>query len=102
MINHATWLLVGVLLCHCRLRASVQFRTNRCPHVSDEEYAKQRRQLVAQLRSEGIQNQGVLDALLKFHVQVCSPSYRHLAYRIIRAHRQGSDDLSTFHSWLHD
>jgi protein-L-isoaspartate(D-aspartate) O-methyltransferase len=83
MINSATWLLVTVLLLplfSCRPPAvSEQSGTQ---EVSNEEYAKQRRQLVDQLRSEGIQNQGVLDALSKVpRHRFVPPSYRHLAYQ---------------------
>jgi protein-L-isoaspartate(D-aspartate) O-methyltransferase len=83
MINHATWLLVSVLLLPtpgCGPPSASEQATTR--HVSDEEYAKQRRRLVEQLRSEGIQNQGVLDALLKVpRHRFVPPSYRHLAYQ---------------------
>jgi protein-L-isoaspartate(D-aspartate) O-methyltransferase len=83
MINHATWLLVGVLLLPmpgCGPQSNSEQSATQ--HVSDEEYAKQRRQLVEQLRAEGIQNQGVLDALLKVpRHRFVPPSHRHLAYR---------------------
>jgi protein-L-isoaspartate(D-aspartate) O-methyltransferase len=83
MINHATWLLVSVLLLPvpgCGPPSNSE--QSGAQHVSDEEFTKQRRQLVEQLRSEGIQNQGVLDALLKVpRHRFVPPSYRHLAYR---------------------
>ncbi len=83
MINHATLLLASVLLLPlpgCGPQSNSE--QSAIQHVSDQEYAKQRRQLVEQLRSEGIENQGVLDALLKVprHRFVPTP-YRHLAYR---------------------
>ncbi|MGI8897616.1 MAG: protein-L-isoaspartate(D-aspartate) O-methyltransferase [Pyrinomonadaceae bacterium] len=83
MINHATGLLGIALLLPLPgcgpPSASEQSATQ---HVSTEEYAKQRRQLVEQLRSEGIQNPGVLDALSKVpRHRFVPPSYRHLAYQ---------------------
>jgi protein-L-isoaspartate(D-aspartate) O-methyltransferase len=48
---------------------------------STADYAKERRQLVEELRAEGITNQLVLDALLKVPRHKFVPaSYRHLAY----------------------
>lgn len=83
MINHATWLLLGVLLFQlpgCAPQsASEQAGTQ---EVRTDGYEKQRRQLVEQLRSEGIRSQGVLDALLKVPRHKFVPSsYRHLAYQ---------------------
>jgi protein-L-isoaspartate(D-aspartate) O-methyltransferase len=49
---------------------------------SSADYAKERRQLVEELRAEGITNQLVLDALLKVPRHKFVPaSYRHLAYK---------------------
>ncbi len=83
MINHATWLLVSVLLLPlpgCGPPSNSE--QSAAQQVSDEEYTKQRRQLVEQLRSEGIENKEVLDALLKVpRHRFVPPSYRHLAYR---------------------
>jgi protein-L-isoaspartate(D-aspartate) O-methyltransferase len=83
MINHATWLLASVLLLPmpgCGPPSALDQSDTQ--HVSDEEYAKQRRRLVEQLRTEGIQNRGVLDALLKVPRHRFVPrSYRHLAYQ---------------------
>ncbi len=83
MINHATWLLVSVLLLPMPgCGPSSNSEQSAAQDVSDEEYTKQRRQLVELLRSEGIQNQGVLDALLKVpRHRFVPPSHRHLAYR---------------------
>jgi protein-L-isoaspartate(D-aspartate) O-methyltransferase len=83
MMNQLTWLLLSVLLLPLPAcgppSVSEQSATQ---HVSDEEYAKQRRQLVKQLHSEGIQNQGVLDALSKVpRHRFVPPAYRHLAYQ---------------------
>ncbi|MCM3900964.1 MAG: protein-L-isoaspartate(D-aspartate) O-methyltransferase [Pyrinomonadaceae bacterium] len=82
MINLPTLLLISVLLVPlpgCGPQSSSEQSTSQ--QVSNEEYAKQRRQLIKQLRSEGIQNQGVLDALEKVPRHRFVPvSYRHLAY----------------------
>ncbi len=83
MINHATWLLISALflpLPGCGPPSNSE--QSAAQQVSDEEYTKQRRQLVEQLRSEGIENKEVLDALLKVpRHRFVPPSYRHLAYR---------------------
>ncbi|CAN5524424.1 protein-L-isoaspartate(D-aspartate) O-methyltransferase [soil metagenome] len=83
IINHATWLVVGLLLLRlpgCGPPSVSELSTSQ--HVSNEEYAKQRRQLVQQLSSEGIRSQGVLDALLKVpRHRFVPPLYRHLAYQ---------------------
>lgn len=83
MINHATLLLFSVLLVPlpgCGPQPASEQSTNQ--QVSNEEYANQRRQLIEQLRSEGIQNQGVLGALAKVPRHRFVPdSYRHLAYQ---------------------
>lgn len=83
MINHATWLLVTVLLLPlsgCAPHPASE--QSRAQQVSNEEYAKQRRELVEQLRLEGIKSQAVLDALLKVpRHKFVPPSYRHLAYQ---------------------
>ena len=83
MIGQATFLLIVMLLLPLPgcgpPSASEQSPTQQ---VSDQEYTIQRRKLVEQLRSEGIQNQQVLDALLKVpRHRFVPPSYRHLAYR---------------------
>ena len=84
MIGHATFMLICMLLMlplpGCAPPSASEQSASQ--HVSDEEYAKQRRQLIEQLRSEGIRSQGVLDALLKVpRHRFVPPSYRHLAYQ---------------------
>jgi protein-L-isoaspartate(D-aspartate) O-methyltransferase len=79
--NPATWLLVGVLLLSWPGCAS-EPATELSPAQQLEEYAKQRRELVAELRSEGINSQSVLDAMLKVPRHEFVPaSYRHQAYQ---------------------
>ena len=83
MINHATWLLFGLLLLSvpgCAPQSASE--QSGVQEVSTEAYAKQRRQLVEQLRSEGIRSLEVLNALLKVPRHKFVPSeYRHLSYQ---------------------
>ncbi len=82
MINYPTWLLVGLFLFALPGCAPTKFEQSAAQQVSDDQYAKQRRQLVEELRSEGITSQAVLNALLKVPRHKFVPSsYRHLAYR---------------------
>ncbi len=82
-MNVAIWLMLGLLvfpLPGCRSQSPPQQSSGR--EASDEEFAHQRRELVEQLRSEGIKSQGVLNALLKVPRHKFVPaSYRHLSYQ---------------------
>jgi protein-L-isoaspartate(D-aspartate) O-methyltransferase len=82
MINRAAWMLVSMLflpLPGCGPQSALE---QSATQVSNEEYEKQRRQLVEQLRSEGIKSQAVLEALAKVpRHRFVPPSYRHLAYQ---------------------
>jgi len=82
MINHATWLILSLLLSLPGCASLSPSEPTAFQQVSNEEFAKQRRELVEQLRSQGIKNQDVLDALLKVPRHKFVPaSYRHLAYQ---------------------
>jgi protein-L-isoaspartate(D-aspartate) O-methyltransferase len=75
----ATWLLLGVLLLSwpgCGSQPELS------PAQQQEQYSRQRRELVAELRSDGIKSQSVLDAMLKVPRHEFVPaSYRHQAYQ---------------------
>jgi protein-L-isoaspartate(D-aspartate) O-methyltransferase len=82
MVNHATWLILSLLLSLPACASLSTSEPSAYQQVSNEEYAKQRRELVGQLRSQGIKNQDVLDALLKVPRHRFVPdSHRHLAYQ---------------------
>jgi protein-L-isoaspartate(D-aspartate) O-methyltransferase len=82
MINNARWLLLGLLLLPLPGCAPQSASEQAGPEVSSEAYANQRRQLVEQLRAQGIKNQRVLDALLKVPRHKFVPSsHRHLSYQ---------------------
>lgn len=82
MVNHATWLIMSLLLSLPGCASLSPSEPSAFQQVSNEEFAKQRRELVDQLRSQGIKNQDVLDALLKVPRHRFVPaSYRHLAYQ---------------------
>jgi protein-L-isoaspartate(D-aspartate) O-methyltransferase len=82
MVNYATWLILSLLLSLPACAYLSPSEPSDFQQVSNEEYAKQRRELVEQLRSQGIKNQDVLDALLKVPRHKFVPaSYRHLAYQ---------------------
>jgi protein-L-isoaspartate(D-aspartate) O-methyltransferase len=76
-----TWLLLGALLLSWPGCASPA--TSDLPLAQQEEqYGKQRRELVAELRADGISTQSVLDAMLKVPRHEFVPSsYRHQAYQ---------------------
>lgn len=81
MINHAFLLLVSVLLLPWPGCAS-QPVTEQSPAQQAETYAKQRRELVEELRSEGINSRSVLNAMLKVPRHEFVPaSYRNQAYQ---------------------
>lgn len=81
MFHHACWLLLSVLLLSWPGCAS-QPATELSPAQQVDAYAKQRRELVEELRSEGIKSQSVLDAMLKVPRHEFVPgSYRHQAYQ---------------------
>ena len=79
MTYPATWLLLGVLLLSwpgCGSQPELS------PAQQGEQYGKQRRELVAELRSDGISSQSVLDAMLKVPRHEFVPaSSRHQAYQ---------------------
>jgi protein-L-isoaspartate(D-aspartate) O-methyltransferase len=80
MTNPATWLLVGMLLVSWPGCAS-QPTSEQSSAQQVQEYARQRRELVEELRSDGISSQGVLDAMMKVPRHEFVPtSYRHRAY----------------------
>ena len=82
MVNQATWLLFSLLLSLSACASLSPSEPSAFQQISNEEFAKQRRELVDQLRSQGIKNQDVLDALLKVPRHKFVPaSYRHLAYQ---------------------
>ena len=82
MVNHATCLILSLLLSLSACASLSPSEPSAFQQVSNEEYAKQRRELVDQLRSQGIKNQDVLDALLKVPRHRFVPvSHRHLAYQ---------------------
>ncbi|HET9789377.1 MAG TPA: protein-L-isoaspartate O-methyltransferase, partial [Pyrinomonadaceae bacterium] len=82
MVNHATWLILSLLLSLSACASLSPSEPSAFQQVSNEEYAKQRRELVDQLRNQGIKNQDVLDALLKVPRHRFVPaSYRHLSYQ---------------------
>lgn len=81
MTNPATCLLVSVLLLSWPGCGS-QSAPDLSPAQQAEHYAKQRRELVEELRSDGISSQSVLDAMLKVPRHEFVPSsYRHRAYQ---------------------
>ena len=81
MTNPATWLLVGMLLLSwpgCATQPDPQLS----PAQQLERSEKERRDLVEELRSEGINSQSVLEAMLKVPRHEFVPaSYRHQAYQ---------------------
>ena len=80
MTYRATWLL-GVLLLSSPGCGS-QPVTNLPPAEQQEQFAKLRRVLIDELRSEGISSQSVLDAMLKVPRHEFVPAaYRHQAYQ---------------------
>ncbi|MGH9971517.1 MAG: protein-L-isoaspartate(D-aspartate) O-methyltransferase [Pyrinomonadaceae bacterium] len=82
MTNRATLLgcLLPFLMLGCTPRPASE--QSAAQQVSPDDYARQRRRMVEELRSEGITSQAVLDTLLKVprHEFVPAP-YRHLAYQ---------------------
>lgn len=81
MTNHAVFL--GCLLPFLVLGCTSQpvSEQSAAQQVSTDGYARQRKQLVEELRAEGITSQTVLDALLKVPRHKFVPdSYRHLSY----------------------
>jgi protein-L-isoaspartate(D-aspartate) O-methyltransferase len=82
-IAYAGWLSVAVLLMfHPGCGSGFVSEQSATHQVSNEEYARQRQQLVEQLRFEGIKSKPVLDALSKVPRHRFVPqSYRHLAYQ---------------------
>lgn len=82
MTNLAVRLLFGILLLSL-LACAPQSASEEAAvqKVSDETFARQRRQLVDQLKAESIKNQSVLDAMLKVPRHKFVPaSSRHLSY----------------------
>ena len=81
MVNYVIWLAVSLLLVFSPSCApQVVTEQSRAQQVA--EYAKQRRKLVDELRSDGISSQSVLDAMLKVPRHEFVPaSYRHQAYQ---------------------
>jgi protein-L-isoaspartate(D-aspartate) O-methyltransferase len=79
--RNSSWLLV-VLFVFTGCGAALISDQSTTRDVSNEEYARQRKLLVEQLRSEGINSKPVLDALLKVPRHRFVPqAYRHLAYQ---------------------
>ena len=78
----AAWLLFSILL--LSLLACAPQSASEEPavqNVSEDNFARQRRRLVEQLKAEGIKSQGVLDALLKVPRHKFVPaSSRHFSY----------------------
>ena len=102
MINHSTWLLVSVLLLPLPgCGPPFASEQSAIQQVSNEEYAN-KRQLVEQLRLEGIQNQGVLDAGESAPSPVCTCFVPPSRLSESSLPIGGSNDLATFYSWLHD
>ena len=84
MTNHTWWLLlvlipVSVPACApSRLSGSVTTQ----PQVTEAEFAKQRRRLVEEIRSQGIRSKAVLEAMLKVpRHRFVPPAYQNLAYK---------------------
>jgi protein-L-isoaspartate(D-aspartate) O-methyltransferase len=74
----ATWLLLGALLSWPGCGSQPELS----PAQQQEQYSRQRRELIAELRSDGINSQNVLDAMLKVPRHEFVPaSYRHQAYQ---------------------
>ena len=79
MINYARLISCVLLLPLFGCTSQTAYEPSAAQSTAD--YAKERRQLVEELRAEGITNQLVLDALLKVPRHKFVPaSYRHLAY----------------------
>ncbi len=84
MINQVMGSIVLLLLLFSLYSCTPQLRSEQTSVEQEaaKEFAKQRRNLVEQLKSQGITSQTVLDVLLKVpRHKFVPPSYRHLAYQ---------------------
>jgi len=88
MIKHTWWLLLTltpISLSACapgRLSAQATAPTTAQRQATDAEFAKQRRHLVEEVRSQGIKSKAVLNALLKVpRHKFVPPAYQDLAYK---------------------